>query len=1193
MFRKVAAFELRYQLGSPVFWVSFAIFFLLAFAAMTNSHVHIGSPGNTNYNAPIAIIRTCFVMTIFSLFAISAFVANVVVRDDETGFGQIIRTTPVSKANYLFGRFTGAFIASMVVFAAVPIGTLVGTAMPWVDPVKLGPFHAQDYLYAYFVMAMPSLLVLSAALFALATATRSMMATYLGLVGFLVAFVVLLNLFDQPEYEHVVALSEPFGVGALGEATKYWTSADRNTLLPPLYGIVLTNRLIWLGVAAAMLALAYSLFRFEGKGVKTAKKEAVEAAPAPRPSGPLPAPRYDSHSTRTAAWKWTRFEMAQVFRSPAFFVLLLLGLFNAVGAMWESDQVMDFTIFPVTRIMIQALMGAFAIIPIIIAIYYAGELVWRERQRRMHEIFDACPVADWVFVLPKIAAIMLVLIATCLISILAALAVQTFKGYHDYEIGHYLLWYLVPMTIATFQIAALSVFVQALSPQKYFGWMVMGLYVVALIYLPSLGYQDYLYIYGGGPQTPLSDMNGMGKFWIGETWFNVYWTAAALVLTVLAYALWRRGAETRLKPRFARLPRRLRGPAGALLASALIIFAGSGAYIYYNTHVLNEFRTTNGEEDYQADYEKTLLPFEKVPQPRITDVTLNVAVYPHDPRVETNGEYVVQNRTGKPLDRIHLRWARDLKMVKLDVEGARKVKDYGKFAYVIYAFDKPMQPDEKRVIRFTTVWEQKGFKNNGNMTRIVDNGTFVDNMEIAPGLGMDRGYGLLSDPTVRRRHHLPSELRPAKLEDDSARANQYLRHDSDWVMSDITVSTVADQTPIAPGYKVSEDVKDGRRIVRFKSDSPIMNFFSIQSARYAVKHDKWQNVDLAVYYDPKHPYEVGRMIAAGKASLDIYTKAFSPFQFHQLRILEFPAYATFAQSFANTIPYAEGIGFIQDFKRVQADPDRIDLVTYVTAHEIGHQWWAHQIIGADMQGDTLLSETFAQYSAMLVMEKLYGPEHVRKFLKWQLDRYLRARGSEEVEELPLARVENQPYIHYFKGAVVMYRLKQAVGEEAIDRAMRRMLAQYAFKAAPYPKSTDFLTMLRQEAGPQHDKLITDLFEKITIYDLRTNGVKAVKRPDGKYDVALDVEAHKYYADGKGRETETAMAEDVDLGAFLAEPGKKGFDKSKILSLGRHAVTSGKHTLHIVTDKAPTFAGIDPFNEWIDRNSDDNVKPVGK
>jgi ABC-2 type transport system permease protein len=1190
MFRKIAAFELRYQLTSPVFWVAFGIFFLLAFAAITNSNVHIGSSGNTLYNAPYAIIQTLVVMCVFAIFATTAFVANVVVRDDETGFGQIIRATPVRKFDYLFGRFTGAFIASMIVFASVPLATLLGTFMPWVDQVKLGPFRPQDYLYAYFLVSLPTLLVLSATFFALATATRSMMATYLGVVAFLVIFVVLQGLFNKPEYEHTVGLLEPFGLGSIHQATKYWTASDRNTMLPPFSGIILYNRIIWFSISFAMLTLAYFLYRFEGKGAKRTRRTEAAETPAPQPAGPLPAPRFDGYTTRVQSWKWTRFEMAQVFKSPAFFVLLALGLFNAVGGMWYSDRVFDFVVFPVTRIMIDALRGSFTIIPIIIAIYYSGELVWRERDKRTHEMFDACPVPDWAFVVPKVAAIVLVLLATLLVSVGAGVAVQTIKGYHNHELAHYLLWYVFPMALAAVEIAVLSIFVQALSPHKYIGWMVMGLYIVSLLYLPNLGYDHNLYIYGGSPDVPLSDMNGQGQFWIAGAWFSLYWCAIAMVLAVLTYALWRRGTETRLKPRFARLPRRLSGAAGMLLLAALFVAAGSGSFIFYNTNILNEYRTSIDDDKFAADYEKVLLPFEKLPQPRITAVTLNVAIYPHQTRIETAGSYLIENRTAKPLTNVHIRWQPHLKLLSLTIEHATLVKDYGRFNYRIYAFDKPMAPGEKRTMQFKTLLEQKGFKNSGNTTRIVDNGTFVDNTEISPTIGMDRSASL-TDPVKRRRYGLPSQLRAAKLEDDSARVNNYLSHDADWVMSDITVSTVADQTPIAPGYTVSENVADGRRTLRFKSDAPILPYFSIQSAAYAIKRDKWHDVNLAVYYDPHHPYDIDRMLAAMKASFEVYSKAFSPYQFRQARILEFPAYATFAQSFANTVPYAEGIGFIQDYNAIKNDPDRIDLVTYVTAHEFGHQWWAHQVIGADMQGMTMLSETFAQYSAMLVMEKLYGPEHVRKFLKFSLDRYLRARGGEEVEELPLERVENQGYIHYDKGAVIMYRLKETVGEDVVNRALRKLLAEYAFKPAPYPSSKDFIKILRQEAGPKYDRLITDLFERITIYDLRTTSASSKKRADGKYDVTLNIVARKYYADGKGKETETPLNEDVDVGAFLVEPGKKGFEKSKILAFERLPLRTGKQVLHLVTDRAPAFAGIDPYNEWIDRNSDDNVTSV--
>jgi ABC-2 type transport system permease protein len=112
----------------------------------------------------------------------------------------------------------------------------------------------------------------------------------------------------------------------------------------------------------------------------------------------------------------------------------------------------------------------------------------------------------------------------------------------------------------------------------------------------------------------------------------------------------------------------------------------------------------------------------------------------------------------------------------------------------------------------------------------------------------------------------------------------------------------------------------------------------------------------------------------------------SPFQFHQLRIIEFPRYQDFAQSFANTIPFSEGVGFITRVNTKKADA--IDLPFYVTSHEVAHEWWGHQEVAANVEGATLLVETLAQYSALMAMKHRFGPESMKQFLGYELSNYL-------------------------------------------------------------------------------------------------------------------------------------------------------------------------------------------------------------
>jgi ABC-2 type transport system permease protein len=1200
----IAAFEWRLQLRSPVLWVGFALFFLLAFGATTVDQIQIGARGNVHINAPYAILQTTAIMTVFALFVVVALVAGTVVRDEETGFAPILRSTRLTKWPYLGGRFGGSVAASLLVLAAVPLAIAVGSFMPWLDPERLGPFHLSHYLWALFVMGLPTLLILGAVFFALASVTRSMMWSYVGAVLLLVLFFVTRGLLRDPQFDEIAALTDPFGISALNIATKYWTAAERNTMLPELSGVLLANRVLWLAVGLAVFTAAAAMFRFEqtsGSALRfrRSKSESEKdsgsagrqgnsshAANARAAASALPSPRSDSTTRWAQFTALARFDMAFVMRSPAFFVLLLIGVFNAGPSTWYINEWYGSPSLPATRLMVQALQGAFSLMPIIIAIYYGGELVWRDRERRMHEIVDATAAPGWAHLVPKIGAIALVLIATSLVAVFTGMAVQLAKGYTQLEPLSYLAWYIWPMVVTALQLAVLSVLVQVLVPQKFIGWGVMLVYIVASIALGTAGFEHNLYNYAGGPSVPLSDMAGMSRFWVGQAWFQLYWTAFAVLLALGAHAFWRRGNGGTLRQRWPQARARMRGGVAALAIGSGVVFVGSGAYIFWNTNVLNRYSTQPEEEALTAEAEKALLPFENLPQPRIVGVTLDVELFPREAKAITSGTYELENRSGQAISALHLVSMPKLRIEQVDLPGATLKTDNAQWGHRIYTLSRPLEPGQRLQMGFKTVLHEPGFVNGRPLTRIVDNGTFIDNSEITPGIGISRGM-FLQDRNKRRKHGLPPELRPPTLEDEAGRAGHDLRHDSDWVVADITVTTDADQTPVAPGYMVSDVTRDGRRTVRFKPDAPMMHFFSIQSARYEIARDKLGDIELAVYHHPGHGQNVARMLEAMKLSLQMFSEAFSPYQFRQARILEFPSYADFAQSFANTIPYSENLGFLSQL----ADPDKIDVVTYITAHEIAHQWWGHQVVSSRQQGGTFIIESLSQYSALLVMEKLYGPEHMRRFLKYELDRYLRSRGSDVLGELPLARVENQQYIHYQKGALALWWLKEVMGAPALNRALSAFVREFAFKPAPYPNSLDLLRHIRREAGSAHQELITDLFEKITLIDAKALEPKAVQRPDGRWDVTFTVQARKLHADSKGVETEAPLEEPFDIGVFAAEPGKKGFSSADVLLMERRTLRSGAQEVKATVDRKPSFVGVDPYNKRIDRNSDDNLVKV--
>ncbi|VAV87953.1 putative membrane protein [hydrothermal vent metagenome] len=1193
MFGKIALFELRYQFRNPVFWVVTTVFFLLTFGAATSESIRIGSGGNVNANSPAALAETTIILAIFFMFVTTAFVANVIVRDDDSGFGPMVRSTRVSKFDYLIGRFTGAFAISAIAFLTVPFAIWLGSYMPWVDPETIGPNRLGHYMYAYFLLALPSIFLTSCLFFTIATITRSMMYSYVGVVLFLLLYLAFSAATEfNPDLLLFSAYAEPFGGAAYEYVTRYWTAAESNSMMAPFGGVLAINRLIWLAVSLAALAFAYSRFSFAERGsskrklARQQKAAALLAKEKPAMVETMPAANPDASAWSRLVTR-TRFEMSQVFKSPAFFIIMFIGLIFSVVALIFNTVPYGTPAYPRTFYVIGMLENGFTLFPMIIAIFYGGELVWRDRDRKMHEIVDSTSLPNWAYMVPKTIAVIGVLLAALLLSMVAGLLVQLGKGYTDFELGKYLQWYLLPGTIEMVTLGILSVFVQALSPNKYIGWGIMVLYMVATITFNIIGWNHPLYLFGKSIPVPLSDMNGDLVGGAGAWWLRLYWGAFAAILALLAHLVWRRGTETSLMPRIKQLPRRLLSPAGAMLGVFAAVAVASGAYIYNNINVLNEYRAPDDAEKQMAAYEKKYLKYETLKQPSFTDFKLNIDIYPEDKRMNIAGSATIMNDTGAPVEMLHIRFQDPIIEVEsVTVPGAKLEMDDKEFKYQIYRLNTPMAVGEKRTIAFKSFRHARGFRARENDVRLVENGTFLNNREFAPQLGMNRN-GLLSDRATRRKYGLPSELRLPKLEDESAREQNYVGN-VDWVMSDITVSTSKDQTPIAPGSKVSDEVKGDRRIARFVSRNPILAFFSVQSAQYAVKKRTVDGVDMAVYYHPSHSYNVKTMLDATATSLAYYKKNFGPYQFDYARIIEFPGYAMFAQAFAGTVPYSERIGFLANI----SDPDEIDYVTYVTAHEFGHQYWAHQLISANQQGGTMLVETMAQYSALMVMKQLYGEDKIRRFLKYELDRYLDGRGSEAIEELPLNRVEDQGYIHYRKGAVVMYLLQDRLGEDRVNAMLAKLLDRYRFKSQPYASSTDlvdgFKSLARDDAERQ---LVSDLLEKITIYDMKVEEARTRKLKDGRFETTITVQAKKFYADGEGKEKVAPLADNIEIGLFTAKPGLGSFGKEDVISMQRKAVKSGQQVIKLISAKKPEFAGIDPYNKYIDRNSDDNVIAV--
>jgi len=1224
-FVAIVVWEIRYYLRRVSTWVYFTIFFAMAFffmlaagGAWPEINFALGSGGKVRANAPSALASIIPVLSLFGVSITAALAGNALYKDYESRADPLFYTTPVSKAAFLGGRFAGTLFVNALVTTGLGIGAFAATVSPWVQPDKLQAFRAMSYLQPYFGIVLPNLVLTAAIFFALVALTRQMLPNYVGGALLLIGYLLAGSLLSDIDDKRLAGLIDPFGLRAQAALTQYWSIAEKNSRIVPMTGVLLTNRLLWLGVAGAIFLAAYLRFRFAHSLGDTSSRQlepeaATQAATEPVTQTPASAilaavgggqvmpvrisalPSTTQHFD--AAARSTQFRSVfsrsfwRIVRSPYFGAIVGGGLLYLVVAARAAGKLFGTDTWPVTYQMEGVLSGSFGVFILVITAFYSGELVWAERDAKLNQIYDATPIATWVTFLAKLAALAGVILTLLGVTMLAGIVTQAARGYYRFEIPLYLQALLGVRFIEYLLIAVLAMTIHVVVNHKYLGHLLIILLYIGIGLLSALGFEHGLYQYGSDSGMTYSDMNGWGPYVGPFVWWKLYWSAIAVLLLVAIDLLWVRGEETSPGARFALARRRFVGPIRYATAGAGAAAVGLGGFVLYNTTILNTYRSGKAERHIRVEREQLYKRFEHAPQPRITAVTLQVDLFPSTGNAVIAGQYVLRNKTPVPIDSIHVAMDEDLEIRRMDYDrpSTRVLVDRPR-DYIIDRLERPLAPGDSLVMRFDLGRIKHGFPNEIRDVAVAGNGTFLENLSFMPEIGYD-SRAEIQDEEQRKKQHLPPRERMRPPTDTSTWSTNYVSRDADWIRYDATVSTDLDQIALTSGYLQREWTANGRRYFHYTMDAPIINLWAILSARYAVRRDKWQDVDIEIDYQPTHAYNVARMIDAVKKALDYYSSHFGPYQFHQLRIVEFPRYATFAQSLPNTIPFSESIGFIA---RVEGS-DEVDYPFYVTAHEVAHQWWAHQLVGADAQGSTMLSETLAQYSALMVMEKEFGPANMRRFLEYELNSYLTGRGTETRKEVPLELVENQPYIHYNKGSVVMYAMRDYIGEDRLNHAIRGVLDATKFRGPPYPTSLQLVDSLRAATPDSLKYLIADLFENITLYELKTDSVIANPASGGRFAVDLYVTAKKLRADSLGKETEKSMSDWIDIGVFAKPPAKPDpsiDDKVGVTQyLEKHRIISGAQKITVIVDRAPYRAGIDPLHKLIDRITTDNTTGV--
>jgi len=1208
--REVFRFELGYQLRRPWAWVYFVA--LLGLILQITVEAYAGDARSEGYffNAPFVIISITFVASFMGLLATAGFAGDAASRDVQLRLYPLLYTSPLRTRTFLAGRFLAALALNALVLLSAPIALVASTLLPGVPRDLLGPTQPGAYVEAYLLLALPNAFIATALLFSAAALSRRAMAGYLGaVVLFFTTLFVWLYVAAKLGHWTLAKALDPLALTVLSELSRTTTAAQKNTLSLIDVESLLVNRAIWIGIALAALVITHARFRFRQPATRarwrpsrlgfTGNRAVVPSAAGTERAGDygaaMPPAVVVPHTERSFTF------VSQIRQAIA----IALHSFRQIAMSWgglllaaltlllvvfgpKALSHMDIPLLPTTQQM-TAFVGntgeiVWTIVPLL-TVFYAGELVSREREIGVSEIADATPAPEWSRFVGRFMGLVLLFVAYQAMLMIAAMLIQVQRGYFAFEPGLYIKILFGLQLIDHVLFAMLALTVHVLVDQKYVGYLVTLLALAFVMFATSLGVEHKLLIFGADPGWTYTDLRRFGPSIAPWLAFKLYWGMFAVLLAVVAKLFWVRGRERGLRVRLRTARARLTRPTLGVTASVAVLTFTLGAFVLYNTNVLNAYETSDDRTHRRAEYEQLYNRYRGAPQPRLTRTTLRAELYPRQHRAELHGTYRLVNASGVAIDSIHVVPAQGAETGPATFSRAVTVAlDDTTHGHRIYALETPLTPGDSVQMRFVVRLSPRGFTNNGVDASVARNGTFLDAIDWLPAIGYQRANEL-TDAGQRRELGLPP--RPRRSIDD-VDARMDLTH-ATRVAVETTVGTEPGQTAVAPGQLEREWTENGRRYFHYVTDAPIRNDFALFSAAYAVHKGQWRNpsgssqtVDIQILHHPSHTKNPERMIRSVQASLSTLTTRLGPFPHRQLRLVEHPGNGGSLHAYPVNISFEEEFSLLDS----DSDPRNVDFPFAVVAHEMAHQWWGGVLMGANVEGSALLSESLAWYSAMGVVEATYGTDHLDRLLAMFRSTYLEPRPDAAP---PLLRAYDQ-YHAYRKGPFVLYALREYVGAASIDSALGRFIEAHGSGVPPLPTSLDLYRELRAVTPDSLRSLLADLFETNTYWDLQTRRIGVEQASAGAWRVTLDVTARKTVVDTLGARTELPMNDLIEVGVFAPAAADS---IGKPLYLRQHRIRAGDQRIVVTVPARPGHAGIDPRHLLIDVEPNDNTRSVSR
>lgn len=1157
----------------------------LAYGLLIGSMNH--APVNVNFNSGYQLHFYTGLMTLGGVFIAMFFAISGVIRDRKHAMEGILYSTPVTKWQYFLSRLAGVYIFSLSTFTIFFIGHVAGTFSPALDPSRVMPFRFFNYLQTWSIFVVPNIFICVALVYSVALLTKNNVATYASGIFIYMLYIICSIVLNSPlmassvpatpEGLMMASLADPFGLAAFFEQTQFWTAYQKNNQMLSFSGFLLWNRLLWVGLASLCLGIAYRTFSFRKPAGRAEKKKPEKPEKVTtKPYRPVPV-------SFGASFSWKPFghlvlsNLKGVFKSLPFIGVMLVWGIVAFSEIYfrivEGGDYHD-SLYATTSQLTQLLAKPLGMLALILIVFYAGEIVWRNRDYKFEGVIDATPVPNTVFFLSNLVSLVALPCILIVSGVLIAVLFQAYTGYYHFEWDLYLSMFYYQGTSLLFY-GLFALFIQSIIPNKYVGMGLSGVLILMLgTFSNYIGIEHPMLRLGMTPVLGYTEMYGFSVVATAFHHYSIYWLSLGAILALLAFRLMQRGAISGIKLKPAYLFQGWTKSQRLAFALFLAIFIISGYVIYYNTNIKGEYINSTESMERMARYEKQYKPYDSLDRLTLAHFYTEVDLYPEELRYTIHGRHVLKNNNEQPVKQVFINERIPLSSLAVG-RGRLMICDTTYGAY-LFEFDPAIQPGEEVTMTFDLERRSTAYEPDH---AIVGNGTYISFRDYEPILGY-RASMEIADAFERRKRGLPEKASEHDEESHMPQNDVKVGKSS----FETIVSTPDSQTAISIGDLIRQWEDGGRTYYHYKTSFNILPYVAYFSADYETRKTNFKDIAIEQYYHRGHEYNLDKVEESAIRTLKYCEEHFGDYPFDHIRIAEVPglrSYAGMAQP--GTISMVEDRLYLVDIRNAQG----FDLVSKRTIHEVAHQWWGMILTPKIVQGGSIFVEGFAKYTEAVVMEKMYGKGATWQIAETANHTYFRGHAFASEPEPPIYLEDGEHYLAYGKHFTVMMAMRDLIGEDKVNQVLRTLVDRYRDQNELLVASPELIDEFYKVTPKQHHQLIDDWFKRVITYNLSVKNATVTVLKNGKYKVDIEVTAHRFNTLKNGESEPISINEPIMIGAFSKHPQEVAQEQS-ILYMEPHIVSDDNLHFSIIVDQAPTHVAIDPYGTRSDENLFDNI-----